>query len=160
MAEPTITSSIEVLPEKFPDRHFPNVEGENRTSEKIINRWANSHQEELKDSLKSYPVIPNTTEIVCKYPVLYIRTKDDKYDDTIIKNLSAKKLSSQNLEKYSEMLELMGRIGTITEEDEQKLRNLTDKELNTMDESAINDLILLDESEKRQRFQQLLGTVS
>ncbi len=58
------------------------------------------------------------------------------------------------------MLELMGRIGTITEEDEQKLRNLTDKELNTMDESAINDLILLDESEKRQRFQQLLGTVS
>ena len=156
MAEPTITSSIEVLPEKFPDRHFPEVKWENRTNEKIVDRWANNHQEELKNSLKSHPVIPNTTEIVCKYPVLYIRTKDGKYDDTIIKNLSAKKLSSQNLEKYSEMLELMWRIETITEEDEQKLRNLTDKELNTIDESTVNDLILLDESEQKQRFKQFL----
>ena len=115
MAEPTITSSIEVLPENFWDRHFPEAKWENRSNEKIVNRWANSHQEELKESLKNYPISPNTTEIFCKYHVLYIRTKDSKYDDTIIKNLSAKTLSSQNLEKYSALLELMGKLETITE---------------------------------------------
>ena len=156
MAEPTITSNIEVLPENFWDRHFPEAKWENRTNEKIINRRANSHQEELKTSLKNYPINPNTTEIFCKYPVLYIRTKDNKYDDTIIKNLSAKKLSPENLEKYSAMLELMGNIETITDNYEQNLRNLTDEELNSIDETKLDELILEDNSEQEKRFLELI----
>ena len=160
MAEPTITSNIEVLPEKFWDRHFPEAKWENWSNEKIINRWANSHQEELKDSLKNYPINPNTTEIFCKYSVLYIRTKDNKYDDTIIKNLSAKKLSSENLEKYSALLELMSKIWIITEEYEQILRNLTDKELNTIDETTLDELILEDKSEQEKRFLELIQKIT
>ena len=156
MAEPTITSNIEVLPENFWDRHFPEAKWENRTNEKIINRRANSHQEELKTSLKNYPINPNTTEIFCKYPVLYIRTKDNKYDDTIIKNLSAKKLSPENLEKYSAMLELMGKIVRITDNYEQNLRNLTDEELNSIDETKLDELILEDNSEQEKRFLELI----
>ena len=156
MAEPTITSNIEVLPENFWDRHFPEAKWENRTNEKIINRRANSHQEELKTSLKNYPINPNTTEIFCKYPVLYIRTKDNKYDDTIIKNLSAKKLSPENLEKYSAMLELMGKIERITDNYEQNLRNLTDEELNSIDETKLDELILEDNSEQEKRFLELI----
>lgn len=160
MAEPTITSSIEVLPENFWDRHFPEAKWENRSNEKIINRWANSNQEELKESLKNYPISPNTTEIFCKYPVLYIRTKDNKYDDTIIKNLSAKKLSPQNLEKYSALLELMGKAETITKRYEQALRNLTDIELNTIDETTLNELILEDESKQERWFQQFIKWIA
>lgn len=156
MAEPTITSNIEVLPENFWDRHFPEAKWENRTNEKIINRRANSHQEELKTSLKNYPINPNTTEIFCKYPVLYIRTKDNKYDDTIIKNLSAKKLSPENLEKYSVLLELMGKLEAITKKYEQTLRNLTNKELNSIDEAILDELILEDESEQEKWFQQFM----
>ena len=156
MAEPTITSNIEVLPENFWDRHFPEAKWENRTNEKIINRRANSHQEELKTSLKNYPINPNTTEIFCKYPVLYIRTKDNKYDDTIIKNLSTKKLSPENLEKYSAMLELMGKIERITDNYEQNLRNLTDEELNSIDETKLDELILEDNSEQEKRFLELI----
>ena len=156
MAEPTITSNIEVLPENFWDRHFPEAKWENRTNEKIINRRANSHQEELKTSLKNYPINPNTTEIFCKYPVLYIRTKDNKYDDTIIKNLSAKKLSPENLEKYSAMLELMGKIERITDNYEQNLRNLTDEELNSIDKTKLDELILEDNSEQEKRFLELI----
>ena len=156
MAEPTITSNIEVLPENFWDRHFPEAKWENRTNEKIINRRANSHQEELKTSLKNYPINPNTTEIFCKYPVLYIRTKDNKYDDTIIKNLSAKKLSPENLEKYSAMLELMGKIVRITDNYEQNLRNLTDEELNSIDKTKLDELILEDNSEQEKRFLELI----
>ena len=160
MAEPTITSNIEVLPENFWDRHFPEAKWENRSNEKIVNRWANSHQEELKESLKNYPISPNTTEIFCKYPVLYIRIKDSKYDDSIIKNLSAKKLFSQNLEKYSALLELMGKIEAITEKYEQTLRNLTDKELNSIDETTLDELILEDESEQEKRFLELIQKIT
>ena len=160
MVEPTITSSIEVLPENFWDRHFPEVKWESRSNEKIVNRWANSHQEELKDSLKNYPINPNTTEIFCKYPVLYIRTKDSKYDDTIIKNLSDKKLSPENLEKYSTLLELMGKLETITEKYEHILRNLTDKELNPIDETILDELILEDESEQEKRFLELIQKIT
>ena len=160
MAEPTITSSIEVLPENFWDRHFPEAKWENRSNEKIVNRWANSHQEGLKESLKNYPISPNTTEIFCKYHVLYIRTKDSKYDDTIIKNLSAKTLSSQNLEKYSALLELMGKLETITEKYEQILRNLTDKELNSIDETTLDELILEDKSEQEKWFLEFIQKIN
>ena len=160
MAEPTISSSIEVLPENFWDRHFPEAKWENRSNEKIVNRWANSHQEELKESLKNYPISPNTTEIFCKYPVLYIRTKDSKYDDTIIKNLSAKTLSSQNLEKYSAFLELMWKSKTITEKYEQILRNLTDNELNPIDETTLDELILEDKSEQEKRFLEFIQKIN
>lgn len=160
MAEPTIISSIEVLPENFWDRHFPEAKWENRSNEKIVNRWANSHQEELKESLKNYPIYPNTTEIFCKYHVLYIRTKDSKYDDTIIKNLSAKTLSSQNLEKYSALLELMWKSETITEKYEQILRNLTDKELNSIDETTLDELILEDKSEQEKWFLEFIQKIN
>ena len=157
MSEPAITSSIEVYPEWFSGRIFPKVQWEDQSIEKIINRYASNYKEELKTSFKNYPDIDrNTIEAICKNSIIYICVSDEKYDDKIIKNLSDKKLSPKNLEKYSEMLELMGKVKKITEKYEQYLRNLTDKELNIIDENILDELLLQDENEQEQRFTQFL----
>ena len=54
------------------------------------------------------------------------------------------------------MLELMGKVKKITEKYEQYLRNLTDKELNIIDENVLDELLLQDEDEQEQRFTQFL----
>ena len=161
MSEPAITSSIEVYPEWFSWRIFPKVQWEDQSIEKIVNRYASNYKEELRISFKNYPDIDrNTIEAICKNSVIYIYVSDGKYDDKIIKNLSDKKLSPKNLEKYSEMLELMGKVGKITEKYEQYLRNLTDKELDILDENILDELLLQDENEQEQRFIQFLGRIS
>ena len=161
MSEPTITSSIEVYPEWFSGRIFPKVQWEDQSIEKIINRYASNYKEELRTSFKKYPEIDrNTIEAICKNSIIYICVSDGKYDDKIIKNLSDKKLSSKNLEKYSEMLELMGKVKEIVEKYEQYLRNLTDKELDIIDENILDELLLQDENEQEQRFIQFLGRIS
>ena len=157
MSEPAITSSIEVYPEWFSGRIFPKVQWEDQSIEKIINRYASNYKEELKTSFKNYPDIDrNTIEAICKNSIIYICVSGEKYDDMIIRNLSDKKLSPKNLEKYSEMLELMGKVKKITEKYEQYLRNLTDKELNIIDENVLDELLLQDEDEQEQRFTQFL----
>ena len=161
MSEPTITSSIEVYPEWFSGRIFPKVQWEDQSVEKIINRYASNYKEELRESFKNYPEIDrNTIESICKNSVIYICILDGKYDDKIIKNLSDKKLSPKNLEKYSEMLELIGKVKEITEKYEQYLRNLTDKELDIIDENILDELLLQDENEQKQRFTQFLEKIS
>ena len=161
MSEPAITSSIEIYPEWFSWRIFPKVQWEDQSIEKIVNRYASNYKEELKNSFKVYPGIDkNTIEAICKNSVIYIYVSDEKYDDKIIKNLSDKKLSPKNLEKYSEMLELMGKVKEITEKHENYLRNLTDKELNIIDENMLNELLLQDESRQKQRFTQFLEKIS
>ena len=159
MSEPTITSSIEVYPEWFSWRIFPKVQWEDQSIEKIINRYASNYKEELRASFKNYPD-RNTIEAICKNSIIYICVSDGKYNDNIIKNLSDKKLSPKNLEKYSEMLELLGKVNEITEKYEQYLRNLTDKELNIIDESTLDELLLQDENEQEQRFTQFLEKIS
>ena len=161
MSEPTITSSIEVYPEWFSGRIFPKVQWEDQSIEKIINRYASNYKEELRTSFKKYPEIDrNTIESICKNSIIYICVSDGKYDDKIIKNLSDKKLSSKNLEKYSEILELMGKVEKIAKKYEQYLRNLTDKELDIIDENILDELLLQDENEQEQRFMQFLGKIS
>ena len=161
MSEPTITSSIEVYPEWFSGRIFPKAQWEDQTIEKIINRYAINYKEELRTSFKNYPEIDrNTIEAICKNSIIYICVSDGEYDDNIIKNLSDKNLSSKNLEKYSEMLELMGKVKEIVEKYEQYLRNLTDKELDIVDENTLDELLLQDENEQRQRFMQFLEKTS
>ena len=161
MSEPTITSSIEVYPEWFSWRIFPKVQWEDQSIERIINRYANNYKKELKTSFKNYPGInKNTIEAICKNSIIYICVSDGKYDDKIIKNLSDKKLSPKNLEKYSEMLELMGKVEEIAKNYEQYLRNLTDKELDIVDENTLDELLLQDENEQRQRFMQFLRKIS
>lgn len=161
MSEPAITSSIEVYPEWFSGRIFPKVQWEDQSIEKIINRYASNYKEELKTSSKNYPDIDrNTIEAICKNSIIYICVKDGKYDDTIIKNLSAKKLSPENLEKYSVLLELMGKLEAITKKYEQTLRNLTNKELNSIDEAILDELILEDESEQEKRFLELIQKIT
>ena len=161
MSEPAITSSIEVYPEWFSGRIFPKVQWEDQSIEKIINRYASNYKEELKTSFKNYPDIDrNTIEAICKNSIIYICVKDGKYDDTIIKNLSAKKLSPENLEKYSVLLELMGKLEAITKKYEQTLRNLTNKELNSIDEAILDELILEDESEQEKRFLELIQKIT
>lgn len=160
MSEPTITSSIEVYPEWFSGRIFPKVQWENQSIEKIINRYASNYKEELKISFKNYPNIDkNTIEAICKNSIIYICVLDGKYDEKIIWNLSNKKLSPKNLEKYSEMLELMGKVKEIKKKYEQYLRNLTDKELDTVDENTLDELLLQDEDEQKQRFIQFLQKI-
>ena len=157
MSEPTITSSIEVYPEWFSGRIFPKVQWEEQSIEKIINRYASNYKEELRTSFRNHPNIDrNTIEAICKNSVIYICVSDEKYDDKIIRNLSDKKLSPKNLEKYSEMLELMGKVKETAEKHEQYLRNLTDKELNIVDKDTLDELFLQDENEQKQRFTQFL----
>ena len=157
MSEPTITSSIEVYPEWFSGRVFPKVQWEDKSIEKIINRYASNYKEELRNSFKNYPEIDrNTIEAICKNSIIYICVSDGGYDDKIIKNLSDKKLSQKNLEKYSEMLELMGKIKEIAEKYEQYLRNLTDKELDIIDENILDELLFQDENEQILRFTRFL----
>ena len=161
MSEPTITSSIEVYPEWFSGRIFPKVQWEDQSIEKIINRYASNYKEELRVSFKNHPEIDrNTIEAICKNSIIYICVSDGKYNDRIIKNLSDKKLSPKNLEKYSEMLELMGKVKEIVEKYEQYLRNLTDKELDIVGEDTLDELLLQDENKQRQRFMQFLEKTS
>jgi hypothetical protein len=54
------------------------------------------------------------------------------------------------------MLELMGKIERITDNYEQNLRNLTDEELNSIDETKLDELILEDNSEQEKRFLELI----
>ena len=157
MSEPTITSSIEVYPEWFSGRVFPKVQWEDQSIEKIINRYASNYKEELRNSFKNYPEIDrNTIEAIYKNSIIYICVSDGGYDDKIIKNLSDKKLSQKNLKKYSEMLELMGKIKEIAEKYEQYLRNLTDKELDIIDENILDELFFQDENEQILRFTRFL----
>jgi hypothetical protein len=58
------------------------------------------------------------------------------------------------------MLELMGKVKEIVEKYEQYLRNLTDKELDIVDENTLDELLLQDENEQRQRFMQFLEKIS
>lgn len=161
MSEPTITSSIEVYPEWFSGRIFPKVQWEDQSIEKIINRYASNYKEELRRSFKNYPEIDrNTIEAICKNSIIYICVLDGKYDDKIIKNLSDKKLSQKNLEKYSKILELMRKIKEITEKYEQYLRNLTDRELDIVDENLLDELLLQDENEQELRFTQFLEKIT
>jgi len=161
MSEPAITSSVEVYPEWFSWRVFPKVQWEDQSIEKIINRYASNYKKELMESFKNYPEIDkNTIEAICKNSIIYICVSDGKYDDKIIKNLSDKKLSPKNLEKYSEILELLGKVKEIAEKYEQYLRNLTDKELGIVDENVLDELLLQDENEQGQRFTQFLGKIS
>jgi hypothetical protein len=113
------------------------------------------------ESFKNYPEIDkNTIEAICKNSIIYICVSDGKYDDKIIKNLSDKKLSPKNLEKYSEILELLGKVKEIAEKYEQYLRNLTDKEVNIIDESTLDELLLQNENEQERRFTQFLERIS
>ena len=157
MSEPAITSSIEVYPEWFSWRISPKVQWEDQSIEKIINRYASNYKEELRGSFKSYPEIDrNTIETICKNSIIYICVSDGKYDDKIIRNLSDKKLSPKNLEKYSEMLELLGKLEEVAKKYEQYLRNLTDKKLGIVDENILDELLLQDENEQKQRFIQFI----
>lgn len=161
MPEPTITSNIEVYPEWFSGRIFPKVQWEDQSIEKIVNRYANGHKEELLNSFKKYHWIErNTIETICKCSIIYICTISNEYDDTIIKNLSLQKLSPKNIEKYGEILELINKVRTIAGKYEQTLRNLTDKELNSIDETTLDELILENESEQGKWFLELIEKIN
>ena len=54
----------------------------------------------------------------------------------------------------------MGKIEAITERYEQTLRNLTDKELNSIDEITLDELILEDESKQEKRFLELIQKIT
>jgi hypothetical protein len=54
----------------------------------------------------------------------------------------------------------MGKNKTITEKYEQILRNLTDKELNSIDETTLDELILEDKSELENWFLKLIQKIT
>ncbi len=152
MTDLQITSNVEVLKEHY-TMHFPEVKGHEMSANELINNYAKSHHEELKNTIQKYSISKQTLEAFCKCEVFYLH--NNEFDETLLKNISGQKLSHQNLEKYSTILEITENAN-LTEEEKRKLRNLTDLQLNNLDETSINDTLLLNQEEQESWLRNLL----
>ncbi|MBQ7074272.1 hypothetical protein IJM86_04350 [bacterium] len=92
-------------------------------------------------------------EAFCKCEVFYLH--QGAFDDTLLKNLSNQKLSYQNLEKSSTLLEITKK-SDLSEENKKKLRNLMDETLNYLDEEKVQNLLLQDSEEQSLRLKNLI----
>lgn len=153
MTEPQITSHLEHEPKHYYTMHFPEVKGHEMSANELIDKYARSHHEELKNTIQKYSISKQTLEAFCKCEVFYLH--NNKFDETLLKNISEQKLSHQNLEKYGTILEITENA-TLTEEEKRNLRNLTDLQLNNLDETSINDTLLLNQEEQEAWLRSLL----
>ena len=156
MTDLQIASNVEVLKEHY-TMHFPKVEGHEMSANELINNYAKSHHEELKTAIQNYPIRTKTLEAFCKCEVFYLH--NNEFDETLLRNISEQKLSHQNLEKYSTILEITENVN-LTEEEKRKLRNLTDLQLNNLDETSINDTLLLNQEEQEAWLRSLLESIT
>lgn len=152
MTDLQMTSNVEVLKEYY-TMHFPEVKWHEMSSQEIIDQYAPSHQEELKKSFLQYPLVKQTLEAFCKCEVFYLH--QGFFDDTLLKNLANQKLSYQNLEKFSTLLEITEK-SNLPVEIKTKLRSLTDETLNNIDKDTVQDLLLQDSENQNLRLKNLL----